>query len=261
MTGVMILHEIMHETKRRKEVGVILKIYFEKAYDKVNWNFMFECLRLRGFCPQWCSWIKQIVGGGTVRVKLNDKVGLYFHSHERVRQGNLLSPILFNFVADCLARMVRKPQDNNLVRGLIDHQIPTGINFNKSEIILINGDLVLEHEYVDLLNYQVGTFPMKYLGVPVSPSRLYVGDWLPLEEKNSKRLESWKGGSLSMAGRITLINSCLTNAPIYCMSMFLLHKSVVSRVDAKRRKFLWQGGGDKKKYRLIKWKQVYMDKK
>jgi hypothetical protein len=35
MNGVMALHE----TKRGKEVGVILKIDFEKAYDKVHWGF------------------------------------------------------------------------------------------------------------------------------------------------------------------------------------------------------------------------------
>jgi hypothetical protein len=36
MNGVMALHEILHETKRRREVGVILKIDFKKAYDKVH---------------------------------------------------------------------------------------------------------------------------------------------------------------------------------------------------------------------------------
>lgn len=31
MTGVVCLHEILHETKRRKEVGIILKLDFEKS--------------------------------------------------------------------------------------------------------------------------------------------------------------------------------------------------------------------------------------
>jgi len=31
MNGIMALHEILHETKRRNEVGVILKLDFEKA--------------------------------------------------------------------------------------------------------------------------------------------------------------------------------------------------------------------------------------
>ena len=40
----MCLHEILHETKRWKEIRVILKIDFEKAYDKVNWNLLFTCM-------------------------------------------------------------------------------------------------------------------------------------------------------------------------------------------------------------------------
>lgn len=40
MSGVMILHE----TKRKKQVGVILKLDFEKAYVKVKWNFLLECV-------------------------------------------------------------------------------------------------------------------------------------------------------------------------------------------------------------------------
>ena len=72
MNGIMALHEILHETKRKNEVGVVLKLDFEKAYDKVNWNFMFECLSHRGFCATWCDWIRKVVIGGTVCVKLNN---------------------------------------------------------------------------------------------------------------------------------------------------------------------------------------------
>ena len=34
MDGIMCLHEILHDTKLRKENGVVLKLDFEKAYDK-----------------------------------------------------------------------------------------------------------------------------------------------------------------------------------------------------------------------------------
>jgi hypothetical protein len=36
MNGVLTLHEILHETKRRGEIGVVLKLDFEKAYDKIH---------------------------------------------------------------------------------------------------------------------------------------------------------------------------------------------------------------------------------
>jgi hypothetical protein len=71
MTGVMILHE----TKKRKEVGVILKLDFEKAYDKVNWEFLFLCLYNRGFCEKWLRWMHMVVEGGTVSVRINNQTG------------------------------------------------------------------------------------------------------------------------------------------------------------------------------------------
>ena len=88
MSGIMVLHEILHETKRRKQTGLILKLDFEKAYDKVSWRFLLECLAARGFCSKWCKWIEQVVTGGTVSVKMNDLIGPYIKSYKGVRQGD-----------------------------------------------------------------------------------------------------------------------------------------------------------------------------
>jgi len=44
MDGVMSLHEILHDTKVRKKEGLVLKLEFEKAYDKINWKFLMNCL-------------------------------------------------------------------------------------------------------------------------------------------------------------------------------------------------------------------------
>ena len=114
MSGILCLHEILHETKRRKEVGIILKLDFEKEYDKVNWKLLFECMEKRGFSQKWINWIKQVVTGGTISVKLNNTIGPYIKSYKGVRQGDPLSPILFNLVADCLTRMVIKAQQNGV---------------------------------------------------------------------------------------------------------------------------------------------------
>jgi hypothetical protein len=47
MEGVVILHETMHEIHRKKMSGVIFQVDFEKAYDKVNWDFLQQCLRMK----------------------------------------------------------------------------------------------------------------------------------------------------------------------------------------------------------------------
>ena len=68
-----------------------------------------------------------MVTGGTVCVKLNNVEGPYFVSHKGVRKGDPLSPILFNLVANCLARMVRQAQSNGLLCGLADNLINKGV--------------------------------------------------------------------------------------------------------------------------------------
>jgi hypothetical protein len=42
MNGVLTLHEILHETKMRGEIGVVLKLDFEKAYDKIHWDLLMQ---------------------------------------------------------------------------------------------------------------------------------------------------------------------------------------------------------------------------
>uniref|UniRef100_A0A453BTU7 Reverse transcriptase domain-containing protein n=1 Tax=Aegilops tauschii subsp. strangulata TaxID=200361 RepID=A0A453BTU7_AEGTS len=97
------------------KVGVVLKLDFEKAYDKVNWEFLLDCHRMRGFNETWCGWVNQILYNGTVSIKLNNSVGPYFQSAKGVRQGDPHSPFLFNLAVECLNKMICKVQQNGLL--------------------------------------------------------------------------------------------------------------------------------------------------
>jgi hypothetical protein len=55
LEGVVILHETIHELHGKKLDGVLLKIDFEKAYDKVKWSFLQQALRMKGFDQKWCD--------------------------------------------------------------------------------------------------------------------------------------------------------------------------------------------------------------
>jgi hypothetical protein len=107
-------------------------------------------------------------------------------------------------------------------------------------------------KYSDMFNCAVGQWPIKYLGVPVAGSRLHIKDWMKLVEKVLKKFAGWQCTSLSSGGKLILLDACLSNIPIYAMSMYLLPKTVVKKIDGTRKRFFWQGGGVKKKYHLVK---------
>jgi hypothetical protein len=43
--GVMLVQEVPWESKFKKKQGMVFKIDFKKAYDKLNWNFLLYCCR------------------------------------------------------------------------------------------------------------------------------------------------------------------------------------------------------------------------
>jgi hypothetical protein len=70
MTLVLALHEVLHESKRSKKIGVVFKIDFEKEYDKVYWDFLIQCLEKCGFNEKWCAWVKKVMEQGTLFYEL-----------------------------------------------------------------------------------------------------------------------------------------------------------------------------------------------
>ena len=71
------MRQFMNCTQKKKN-GVILKLDFEKAYDKVNWSFVQQTLRMKGFSPIWCNWIEEVMSLGSVMIKVNEVVGHNF---------------------------------------------------------------------------------------------------------------------------------------------------------------------------------------
>jgi hypothetical protein len=63
LEGVVILHETVCEMRRKKRKRIIMKLDFEKEYDKVSWPFLMEVLERKIFPMQWRECLKQTVTG------------------------------------------------------------------------------------------------------------------------------------------------------------------------------------------------------
>ncbi|RVW29636.1 hypothetical protein CK203_100953 [Vitis vinifera] len=89
----------------------------------------------------------------------------------------------------------------------------------------------------------VSEWPLSYLGLPLGGNPKTIGFWDPVVERISRRLDGWKKTYLSLGGRITLIQSCLSHIPSYFLSLFKILVSIASKIEKMQRDFLWSGGG------------------
>jgi hypothetical protein len=69
-----------------------------------------------------------VVQGGNVGIKINDHLGPYFQTKKGLRQGDPLSPILFNIVADMLSIILNRAKREGLIRGIISHLMDDGLS-------------------------------------------------------------------------------------------------------------------------------------
>jgi hypothetical protein len=128
MEGVIVFHETIHELHKKKQNGVIFKIDFEKAYDEVKWPFVRKVLEMKGFCSKWCHWIDAIFQGGHVAIKINDQVGQNFQNKKGLRQGDPLSPLLFNIVVDMLVIFINRAKSEGHINGVVPNLVDDGLS-------------------------------------------------------------------------------------------------------------------------------------
>ena len=81
----------------------------------------------------------------------------------------------------------------------------------------------------------------RYLGVPTINGRITKATYRHVVERVERRLAGWKTKCLSLAGRITLIQSTISSIPAYTMQTAKLPRSTCDELDRKTRRFLWGG--------------------
>jgi hypothetical protein len=145
-----------------------------------------------------------------VRIKINDQTGENFVTKKELRQRDPLSPILFNIIVDMLTIIIKRAKLNGQIDGVVPHLVDNGLsilqyaddtliclddnldngknlmlllfafeqlsglkfNFRKCESFCFGDARNYENIYSQLFGCQVGTYPFKYLGIPMHYKKL-----------------------------------------------------------------------------------------
>jgi len=172
------------------------------------------------------GWIRKVVQGGSICIRINDENSIFFKPGKGLRQGDPLSPLLFNLVADVFSRMLMKAARANLISGLLP-QVESGgiislqyaddtllfleddltkaanlkwmlvcyeqlsgmkINYDKSDLLVVGMEEDRANEFARILCCKRSNFPIKYLGVPLHFAKLRREDLQPIIDKIVKRI-------------------------------------------------------------------------
>ncbi|CAN0921774.1 Transposon TX1 uncharacterized 149 kDa protein [Linum grandiflorum] len=295
----LIANELIDSRLRGGRPGIIFKLDIEKAYDHVNWECLFKVLKSMRFEEKWIGWLRACVTSAHFSVLVNGEASGYFQSSRGLRQGDSLSPYLFIVVMEVLSAILKKMQDSDLVGGfymndalrlgLVSHilyaddamlfcdasieqvrmlaaalicfESITGlrVNLHKSSMFVI-GEVLDASVLASIFGCQIEDFPTTYLGLPLGDLGNKARVWDPVIYNLEKRLEGWKAKFLSLGARVTLLQSVLSNLPVYFMSMFKAPTSVIARVEKMQRRFLWAGTSEKNMIHWINWDVVKTSK-
>ncbi|GJX67681.1 hypothetical protein Tco_0303408 [Tanacetum coccineum] len=272
--NILLTQELMHNYHLdRGPPRCAFKVDIQKAYDTVDWGF------LKFWFSYSYDWLDY---GGNTRVI--GKV-IPFVSITCLRLcGNLTayaSTRLWNSVSFSTIDMFRMELinlcfaddlflfahgDTDSVRvikeALVEFKEVSGLvsSLPKSKAYFCNVINFTKLAILQILTFEEGCLPVKYLGVPLVTSRLVFRDCKELIEKVQAHVDDWKNKFLSVAGRLQLIRSVLSSMHIYWASMFILPSRVLTDIEHIMRGFLWCHGSMRKGSAKVAWGVVCLPK-
>ncbi|WMV29386.1 hypothetical protein MTR67_022771, partial [Solanum verrucosum] len=297
--AVLIANEVLDWKQKSGDAG-LFKLDIEKAFDKLNWAYLFTILRRMGFGNRWTRWIKYSLTTVKYSVLINGGPVGFFSPQKGLRQGDPLSPFLFILAMEGLGKMLQKACQLQWIEGFKVGS-PTGNNVTVSHLLyaddtllfcgadrsqVIKLNLILHifeavcrlHtnmsksttypvnsvqnlvELAGIMCCNIGSFPTTYLGLPLGVNFKGKEIWSGIIEKFEKRLATWQMQYLSFGGRVTLINSVMDSIPTYHMSLFPIPAKVLEKLNRMRRNFLWEGNSKDHNFHLVKWAKVTQPK-
>ena len=105
---------IISHANQKHIQGYIIALDQEKAFDRVNHQFLFKIMEKYDFGPNFLNWIRAIYTENKSYLLLNGYLSLPVLIKRGVRQGCPLSALLYLMIAEVLAEAIRQDQE---VRG------------------------------------------------------------------------------------------------------------------------------------------------
>lgn len=259
----------------KQEGGIYLGIDFNKAFDRVDHDFLWGTLEKFGFGKIYINWLKLMYENARSIVKVNGHLTSDFKIERSVRQGCPLSSLLFSIVTEPLALMIAQDpgikgittpckreckivlyaddtnimvRDEDSVGKVLEHletyckASGAKINTQKSEIMYY-GPVSKTH---NKWQFHETTGKIKVLGVFLGENLEAACEhtWGGLEAQIKNKLALWKMRALSLRGRAVVVNTLLLSKLNHVLMIHHLPRSTANRINNIMSQFIWKASSN-----------------
>lgn len=269
-SNLVLLRDTLAFIERTGETGILLSLDQEKAFDRVDRTFLLRLLQHFGFGPWFRSCISTLYNGAFMQVLVNDFLSNPIPLERGVRQGDALSPMLYVLCVEALACKIR---DSPEIEGFL---LPgaRGLQFKVSQYADDTTAFVKDEKSLIALFETISIFekgsgaklnkaktealwlgawtnrsdePLglswvkktKILGIFFGSVNVERDVWEPRLSKLDKCVSRWKNRSLSLIGKVLILNILGLSKLLFVSSILSPPRWVCDKVNRIIWPFLW----------------------
>ena len=285
-TNIRLIQDIFQLYNEKNYPGLFMFVDFQKAFDSIEWDFLFKVLGKYGFGNNFKEWIQLLYTKPCAYVKNNGFFSEEFFLTRGVRQGCQVSSLLFILCMEVLACHIRQ---NDGIRGLnIDkdrkhflkivqyaddatlflrnskemreaiesiklfgNAAGTKLNVTKCEGLWIGASKHRQHN-CNLCNIKWPTEPIKSLGIYIGHdiqkcNKMNFDDKIRTIDDVITQAEK---RTLTLFGKVCIIKSLAISKISYIAMCLHIPEKIIKEIDQRIFKFLW-GSRDRIKRKAI----------
>jgi hypothetical protein len=118
--NALIAYECLHTIRKQhaKRPYFALKIDMMKAYDRVEWSYLYGCLCKLGFAPSWINTVMRCVTEVRYAVKVNGELTQPVIPSRGIRQGDPVNPYIFPLQTEGLSCLLEGKKETGQLQGI-----------------------------------------------------------------------------------------------------------------------------------------------
>ncbi|KAJ0055440.1 hypothetical protein NL108_018665 [Boleophthalmus pectinirostris] len=262
---------------------VVLNLDFEKAFDRVSHQYLFEVLRNVGLPDRFIEWVGLLYRGISSKFIVNGHLTKAVQINCGVRQGCPLSALLYILCIEPLAQLLRRDKG---IRGV---SIPGGggltsqVFLYMDDVSILCTDLLSVFRTLDLTDFfglasgsklnrnktQAQFYgpwtPDETVGLPltVTQGHKVLGirfdregggslNWADILGKVRKRLGFWALRGLTYEGKILIVKAVILPLFLLTCSVFIPPRSTILALERAIFNFFWGGKWERLRREVLK---------